>query len=556
MTVKTRIAEAIVQALTSAQHGGQLPSGETPEVVVERPQRAEHGDFATSLPLRLARSFRMDPMYIAQRLVEALPPGEEVDQVWAASPGFINFSLRRDWLTQQVEAIYAAGEHYASLDVGGGEKVQVEYVSVNPTGPLHIGHARGAVLGSTLARVLRAAGYQVAQEYYINDAGTQMELFARSLYVRYQQALGREAELAPNGYQGAYVIDLAQEVVQEHGPHFLELPEAQAVAELTELGRQKMLDAIGEDLRRIRVHFDVWFSEHSLYQEGQYQRAMEVLQERGHVVEKEGAQWFASSALGDDKDNVLVRSNGQPTYFASDVAYHYNKFLERGFQRVINVWGADHQGHVSRMKAVTGALGIDAARLHIIISQMVTLKRGQEVLRVSKRTGELVTLRELVDEVGPDACRFFFLARSAESQMDFDLELAKQQSADNPVYYVQYAHARIMSILRLAQEQSIEYEDGDVSLLTHEAELDLIRQLLLLPELVETIAHSLEPHHLPHYASELATAFHWFYQQCRVVSSEPQDLPLTKARLKLVQAARITLASALDLMGMDAPEHM
>jgi len=419
-----------------------------------------------------------------------------------------------------------------------------------------VGHARGAVLGSVLARSLRAAGYQVTEEYYFNDAGSQMDLFGRSLYARYQQVLGRPAELPANGYQGSYIVDLAKEVAQEHGQRFLELPEATALAELTELGQQKMVAAIRDDLERVRVRFDVWYSERSLYQEGQYRQVMELLKQRGHLVEKEGAVWFASTTLGEDKDNVLVRSNGQPTYFASDAAYHYNKFLERGFQRVINIWGADHQGHVSRMKAMVGALEIDAARLHIIIAQMVTLKRGQEVLRISKRTGELVTLRELVDEVGPDACRFVFLSRTAESQMDFDLELAKQQSADNPVYYVQYAHARIMSILRLATERGIQFQDGDVSLLTHDAEMDLVRRLLMLPELVETVARTLEPHHLPYYALELATAFHWFYQQCRVVSNDPQDLPLTKARLKLVEATRIGLARALDLMGMDAPAQM
>ncbi|MDP3880218.1 MAG: arginine--tRNA ligase, partial [Dehalococcoidales bacterium] len=319
------------------------------------------------------------------------------------------------------------------------------------------------------------------------------------------------------------------------------------------LGLDRMLEQIKTDLELLGVTFDVWFSESSLYKEGQYRTAMALLHDGGYISEKEGATWFVSTALGEDKDNVVIRSDGSPTYFAADIAYHFNKFLERKFDKVINIWGADHQGHVSRMKAVIGAMGIDPERLEVIIGQMVTLRRGGEIVRVSKRSGELITLRELVEEVGSDACRFFFLSRSANSQMDFDLELAKKQSADNPVYYVQYAHARIASILRLAKEKGIDYSDGDVALITTEPELTLIRKLLLLPEIIETITTTLEPHHLPYYAQDLATVFHSFYMQCRVVS---RNEPLTKARLKLVEAAKIILAKTLHLMGMNAPETM
>jgi arginyl-tRNA synthetase len=396
--------------------------------------------------------------------------------------------------------------------------------------------------------VLASSGYEVVKEYYINDAGSQMDAFYRSLDARYQQALGRDAPMPAEGYFGDYMVDIANEIIAEEGERFLDQP-----AELGRIGMKKVIAAISSDLELLGVTFDEWFSEQSLFEQGQYDKAMSLLSEKGYTVEKEGAVWFSSTALGEDKDNVLVRSDGSPTYFASDLAYHYNKFIERGFERVIDIWGADHQGHVSRMKAVIGALGIDRERLQVIISQMVTLKRGDAIIRASKRTGEMITLRELVDEVGVDACRFFFLSRSADSQMDFDLELAKRQSADNPVYYVQYAHARICSILRLAEEKGIDYSGGDVSLLTSDPELALIRKMLQLPEVMELVSQTLEPHHLPYYATETATIFHNFYEKCRVISD---DQALTGARLKLVAAAGIVLARTLHLMGMSAPESM
>jgi arginyl-tRNA synthetase len=472
----------------------------------------------------------------------------EIERIAVASPGFINFSLRSDWLTTQVEAIISAGKEYGSVDLAEGTRVQLEFVSVNPTGPLHVGHGRGAILGSTLANVLASSGYEVAKEYYINDAGSQMNAFYRSLHARYQQALGRDVEMPAEGYFGNYVTDIANEIIAEEGERFLDKP-----AELGELGKAKVIATIASDLEKLGVTFDEWFSEKSLFDQGQYNTAMSILNEKGYTVEKEGAVWFSSTALGEDKDNVLVRSDGSPTYFASDLAYHYSKLIERGFDKAIDIWGADHQGHVSRMKAVIGALGIDPERLQIIISQMVTLKRGDEIVRLSKRTGDMITLHDLVNEVGVDACRFFFLSRSADSQMDFDLELAKRQSADNPVYYVQYAHARICSILRLAEEKGIDYSGGDVSLLTSDQELALIRKMLQLPEVVELIAQTLEPQHLPYYAMDIATVFHNFYEKCRVVSD---DEALTRARLKLVEAARIVLARTLLLMGMSAPESM
>ena len=415
------------------------------------------------------------------------------------------------------------------------------------------GTGGGRFSGVRLPGLLQAAGCSVEQEYYINDAGTQMTLFYRSLYARYLQEFGIEAEMPSGGYVGAYVIDLAKELIAEEGDKFRDMVEEDALRELGALGLRKMLDSIWTDLEEVGVHHDVWFSEQSLFDSGRYGETMARLASEGHTRDKDGATWFISTALGEDKDNVLIRGSGNPTYFASDIAYHYDKFVTRGFDRVINIWGADHQGHVSRMKAAVGALGVDPSHLDILLSQMVSLKRGGQVDKVSKRGGTIVTLREVVQEVGADPCRFFFLSRSPDSQMEFDLELAKSQSLDNPAYYLQYAHARMCSILRIAEERGIDFSEADVSLLGEESEMMLIRQMLKLPETVELIAKTLEPQHLPHYSQELAALFHSFYEKCRVLSD---DLPLSKARLKLVSASRTVLARCLDLMGMSAPEQM
>ncbi len=551
--LKQTLIELLAQAATRAQQQGKLPPVTLPEVTVEHPQNSEHGDYASSIPLKLARATGINPLTIANDMASLMAPTPEIDRIVIAPPGFINFTLKSDWLTSQVNSILNAGKSYGNIELGGGKRVQIEFVSVNPTGPLHVGHGRGAVLGSTLANTLTAAGYKVEREYYINDSGNQIDAFFRSLHARYRQCLGIDAGMPADGYFGHYMVDLAQEIAVEQGDRFHTLPEGEATLQLGKIGLEKIIEQIKADLELLGVNFDVWFSERSLYDNGQYQTALSLLRQGGYISEREGATWFVSTALGEDKDNVVIRSDGSPTYFATDIAYHYDKFLKRNFDTVINIWGADHLGHVSRMKAVVGALGIDPEQLKVIISQMVTLRRGGEVVRISKRSGDIITLRELVEEVGADACRFFFLSRTADSQMDFDMELAKRHSADNPVYYVQYAHARIASILRLAREREISQEPGDVSLLTTEPELTLIRKMLLLPEMVELIAHTLEPHHLTYYAQDLATVFHSFYKQCRVVS---QNEALTRARLTLVEAAKTVLSRTLHLMGMTAPEKM
>jgi arginyl-tRNA synthetase len=551
--IKQTITGLLRQAAIKAQEMGKLPAVPLPDIILEHPQKPEHGDYATSFAFKMSRAAGMKPLTIARAIAALVPAAPEIEKITVAPPGFINITLDTGWMTGRVDDVLKAGDSYGNTLLGKGSRVQIEFVSVNPTGPLHIGHVRGAVLGATLARVLAAAGYYVEKEYYINDAGSQIEAFYRSLYARYRQHFNIAAEVPENGYHGAYMVDLAEEIIATEKDRFLPLPEAEGVAGIGKIGLEKMIGQIRRDLELLGVGFDVWFSEMSLFENGEYDKVMSILRRNNHFTRREGATWFVSTALGEDKDNVIVRTDGTHTYFASDIAYHYNKLVERRFDRAIDIWGADHQGHISRMKAVLTALCIDPGRLTVIISQMVTLSRGGEQVKISKRSGELITLKEVVDEVGADACLFFFASRAADSQMEFDLELAKKQSADNPVYYVQYAHARIASILRLAKERNIDYVRGDVSLLTSEPEMELIRKMITLPETVEMIAQSLEPHHLAYYATDLATLFHSFYKQCRVITD---DADMTAARLKLVEAAKIVLAKTLHLMGMKAPESM
>ena len=561
--VKKRIVELVKEALLRAQSQGELPSFEVTTVPVERPRQAEHGDWATPIAMQLAKLLRMPPRRIAEAIVRHLPSAEFIGRVEVAGPGYVNFILSPQWLGRQVDEILAAGESFGNLKLGEGKRVQVEFVSANPTGPLHVGTGRNAVIGDVLARLLEAAGYQVQREYYVNDAGTQMRLFNQTLYARYCQALGIDEPIPEDGYRGTYMIEMGRDIAREHGTRFLQMERDKAIEAIGELGLQRILEGIRSDLELMDVRFDRWFSERSLYTSGLFHKVLGILRERGYVVERDGAVWFTSTELGDSKDNVIIRSDGNPGYFASDIAYHYDKFILRGFDWVIDVWSADHQGHVPRMKAVMRALGIDPERLTLLIYQMVTLKRGGEVVRLSKRTGDIITLREVLEEVGPDAVRYFLLSRSPDAQMDFDLELAKQESEENPVYYVQYAHARIASILRYAQGREdiqalleAEGESAEPYSYEHPMELNLIRKMLLLPEVIEQAVTSLAPHLLPQYALDLASTFHAFYRDCRVVSSDPADIEVTRARLKLVRAAKIVLARALRLMGVKAPERM
>ena len=554
MAIRDDIDALIRKSFQEAQEQGELPQISLPDVVVERPQKAEHGDYAVTAPLKLARSASMSPMAIAQRLLDHLDTSGEIESVTLAKPGFINFRLKAEWVKAQVDAIIEAGGSYGNVDTGGGKRVQVEYVSVNPTGPLCTwGTGGGRCSGAGWRGCWRRRGGRWSRSTTSTMPGTRCRCSTGRCMRGICRSWEGRGRCRRGGTLGSTWWTRRREIIGEEGERFRDMAEEDAVREIGAIGLRKMLDLIRGDLEEMGVHHDVWFSEQSLFESGRYEETMGKLASEGHTRERDGATWFVSTALGEDKDNVLVRGSGVPTYFASDIAYHYDKFVTRGFDRVINVWGADHQGHISRMKAAVGALGVDPSRLDILVSQMVTLKRGGQVDKVSKRGGKIVTLKEVVDEVGADPCRFFFLARSADSQMEFDLELAKSQSLENPAYYLQYAHARMCSILRNAREKGLDFSDGDVSLLGEESEMQLIRQMLRLPETVELIAKTLEPQHLPHYSQDLASVFHSFYEKCRVLG---EDAELSKARLKLVYAARIALARCLGLMGMSAPEEM
>jgi len=553
--IRDEIIQLVERALEAAQAAGDLPQFAGQEVTVEHPARVEHGDFSANLPLRIQGLARMKAIEVAEALRKHVPEHEAVDRVAVAPPGFLNFYLAPSWLAARSTEILEAGDAYASSKLGAGKRVQIEYVSANPTGPIHVGNGRGAAIGSSLALVMEAAGYEVEQEYYINDAGTQVAIFGRTLYARYQQLFDREVTIPENGYPGEYVVEIARTLKERDGERYLRPEGEEGGPEIGQAGLDLMIEGIRDDLAAMRVEYTRWYSERSLMSEGgPYSEVMALLEKQGYVARREGAVWFTSTEVGESKDNVLIRSDGQPTYYATDIAYHYDKFVTRGFDRVIDIWGADHQGHVSRVKAAVAAVGGDPEALDVLLYQLVTLKRGDMVVPLSKRAGEIVTLRDIVDEVGADATRFFFLLTGANQTMDFDLDLAKKQSDENPVYYVQYAHARISSILTKAREESLSSDGAETDLLTHEAEQALLRKLLLLPEVVEKVVLELAPHHVPHYAQELATAFHSFYTQCRVIQADEPEL--TKARLHLLESTRVVLARTLGLMGISAPASM
>ena len=558
--IRDQVAALIGTGLQAAQKQGALPKFEVPQIVLERPRQAEHGDYASPVCLRLAREARMSPREIAARVVEHIPAATYVGNIEVAGPGYINIVLDIDWLTAQVQEILTAGPLWGTVDVGQGSRQQVEFVSANPTGPLTVATARNAVIGDALASLLAAAGFDVEREYYVNDAGSQVRKFGQSVFARYAQALGQDEPFPEDGYHGHYVAEMGQQIAQEHGDQYLTVPRAEALRALGTEGIARVIEQIRTDLAELRVEFDTWFHEKSLYESGLFDHVLQMIRDKGYIVERDGAVWFTSPDL--DADAVVIRSpkvipdpDERPTYFASDIAYAWHKLVERGFDRAIYVWGADHHGDVPRVKAAARALGLDPERVEIILYQMVNLKRGGEDVRMSKRAGEFVTLRELLDEVGPDPIRFMLLTCTVDATIDFDLDLAVEQSEKNPVYYVQYAHARISSILRYAAEQGWDLDtQGDVSLLTHGSELALIRKMLELPEVVAQAATQMAPHHLTFYAQDLASFFHSFYRDCRVVdSAEPEQ---TLARLMLVRAARLTLARALELLGVEAPERM
>lgn len=549
-TIKT----ALKTAALAARDSGALEFKRLPEFVVEVPREKGHGDLASNLALVLAREARKAPRQIAELIISHMDAsGTWISRMETAGPGFLNFWLDSAWLWKVPALVEAEGNRWGSCQLGEGRRVQVEFVSANPTGLLHMGNARGAALGDTLSNILDAAGYKVTREFYVNDAGHQIENFALSLEARYLELTGQDVAFPDEGYRGEDLIDTVRAFRDAYGQAGL-LTMDELRGKLLAYALEEKIQKIKDTLARFQVEYDVWFSERNLHEQGAIADTINELKQKGYVFEEDKALWFkASSLMEDAKDEVLVRSSGVPTYFAADIAYHRDKF-QRGFDQVINIWGADHHGHVARLKAALAALGFDPDRLKVIIMQLVRLFQGGEVLRMSKRTGKYVTLEELLDDVGKDAARYFFIMRSADSHLDFDLDLAKAQSQDNPVYYVQYAHARIASILRNAQGYNIPAaSETDFSLLRQEAELELLRKIADWPGVVEGAARALEPHRLPYYAHELASAFHKFYTQCRVLQDDPD---LSAARLALVKATQATLASVLGMMGVSAPESM
>ena len=571
MTIRESLEAVLYQALSSAVQAGALPLEEVPQPTLERPREEGHGDWACTVAMRLAKAARMNPRQIAQILVDNLPENELIEKVEIAGPGFINLTLANSVFQNVIAEVRAQGSDYGKSTLPKPCKVDLEYVSANPTGPMHVGHGRWAALGDSIARVMRHAGYDVDEEFYINDQGNQMNVFADSLVVRYQQALGQDVEMPEASYGGGYVKELAQRIIDRDGDKWLSVDPDERRHEFREMGYKAMMENVKETLEIFGNHFDTWFSERSLFvadEEGKTKvdRAFEVMKDKGYIFEQDGATYFRSTAFGDEKDRVLIKTNGELTYFMSDVAYHYDK-MQRGYDHLIDIWGADHHGYIPRCQAMMAAWGYPDA-LEVVLGQLVTLFRDGQQVRMSKRTGEMITFRELIDEVGVDATRYMMLSKSSDQSIDFDIEVAKKKDASNPVYYVQYAHARICSILRkAAQARGIETEgvsvadlvealsitNADLSVLTHESELELMRKMADFTDLVAGAARDRAPFRLTHYAQDLAALFHSFYTNCRVIGEGEQ---LEQARLALADSARIVLALALGLLGVSAPEHM
>ena len=571
MTIRESLESVLYQALKAAVEAGELPLNEIPQPSLERPREEGHGDWACTIAMRLAKAAHMNPRAIAQAIVDHLPENNLVESFEIAGPGFINLTLTNASFQAVVSEARQQGSDFGKSELSEPCKVNLEYVSANPTGPMHVGHGRWAALGDAIARVMRHAGYSVDEEFYINDQGNQMNVFGNSVVVRYQQLLGQDVEMPEACYGGAYIKDIAQAIIDADGDKWLDANEDERLVAFRERGYAMMLDSVKDTLSTFGNNFDTWFSERSLFVadengETKQQRAFDVMNEKGLLFEAAGATFFRSTDYGDDKDRVLVKANGDLTYFMSDVAYHYDK-MQRGYDHLIDIWGADHHGYIQRCKAMMAAWGYPDA-LEVVLGQLVNLLRDGEPVRMSKRTGEMVTFQELIDEVGVDATRYLMLSKSADQAIDFDIEVAKKQDSSNPVYYVQYAHARICSILRKAGEArgmnvesagieeivaELGLDDIDLSPLAHESELALMRKMADFSDLVAGAARDRAPFRLTHYAQELAGLFHSFYGNCHVLGEEES---VEKARLALVDSTRIVLALSLDLLGVSAPERM
>ena len=568
MQIRQQLESVVNEAIAAAVAAGAFELEELPDAALERPRDEANGDWASTVAMRAAKAARKAPREIAQAIVDNLPENDLIAQVEIAGPGFINFRLAPEALQGVVVNVRAAGFDFGKGTVPEGQrKVNLEYISANPTGPMHIGHGRWAALGDSMARVMRHAGYDVFEEFYVNDQGSQMDVFGNSISVRYMQLLGFDYEMPENCYGGSYITDIAQGIVDSSGYMYVDLSDEERARDFREIGYKQMLDNQRELLERFGTTFDKWFSERDLYVFDEHgssaiSKALSAMRDKGYTYEKDGATWFKSTEFGDDKDRVLIKENGELTYFTSDVAYHYNK-IQRGFDHLIDIWGADHHGYIKRCQAMMAAWGYPDM-LEVVLGQLVNLLRDGQPVRMSKRTGEMVTFEELVDEVGVDATRFLMLSRSSDQPVDFDIEVAKKQDSSNPVYYVQYAHARICSILRKAAgvEDDVPVEElvarvvpesVDLSVLTHESELALMRKMDDFCDFITLAARDRAPFRLTHYAQELAGLFHQFYTNCRIMGEEDA---VRDARLALADAVRIVLALTLSLIGVSAPVRM
>ena len=552
--MKTAIQIIIQDALEKARQAGELELSPFPEIVVEKPKDEKMGDFSTNVAMTMAKSERKNPKVIAESVARYLENGD-LSQVEVAGPGFINLKMSHEFFLQRLKNAVKQGNDFGQSDVGQGTKVMIEFVSANPTGPLHVGHGRGAAVGDALARILRKAGYDLSTEYYINDVGNQMNFLGRSTWLRYRELLGEAIEFPDDHYRGEYIKDIANEIVEQKGDEFLKKPEEECLPFFRKYAKDTILKGIEKDLAEFRVTFDNWFSEQSLYEDNSVEKAIEWLKGKGHIYEKDGAVWLKSSAFDDDKDRVIVKQSGEKTYFCSDIAYHQNK-IGRGFEKLVNLMGADHHGYVPRMEAVLEAMGYDKKIFKILLVQFVSLLRAGEKVSMSTRSGEFETLTDVVNEVGVDAARYYFLMRSSDTHLDFDLELAKKETPDNPVFYIQYAHARICSIFRTAEEKGVAWNRSDevnLAPLVDEEEFAIIRAILAFPEVVEKSARAMEVHRISHYLLDMVSRFHGYYSRHRVVSD---DKALTLARLFLLDAIRITIRNGFELMGISAPEKM
>ncbi|TKC16890.1 arginine--tRNA ligase [Robertmurraya kyonggiensis] len=550
--VQNKLKDEIKAAVIKA---GLAAEAEIPSVILEMPKDKTNGDYSTNMAMQLARVAKKAPRMIAEELIQSFDKTKaSIEKIEIAGPGFINFYMDNSYLTNLIPTILTAGDKYGETTVGNKQKVQVEFVSANPTGDLHLGHARGAAVGDTLCNILAKAGYDVSREYYINDAGNQINNLALSVEARYFQALGIDKPMPEDGYHGEDIIGIGKKLAEEFGDKYVHIDEKERFDLFREYGLKYEMAKLKKDLEDFRVSFDVWYSETSLYNNGKIDTALQALRDNGHIYEEDGATWFRSTELGDDKDRVLIKQDGSYTYLTPDIAYHKDK-LERGFEKLINIWGADHHGYIPRMKAAIQALGYDKEALEVEIIQLVHLYKNGEKMKMSKRTGKAVTMRDLVEEVGLDGVRYFFAMRSADTHMDFDLDLAVSQSNENPVYYAQYAHARISSILRQGVEQNIEFDANiDLAQISAEKEFEVLKKLGEFPLAVAEAAQKRMPHRITNYIFELASSFHSFYNAEKVL--DPENIERTKARLALIKSVQVTLKNALSLIGVSAPEKM